>query len=98
MTAKIGLFYGSSTCYTEMAGEKICEQINSNFKNNVVSLHNIADVPVSQMADFDYLILGIPTWSRGLRPRRSDWLSRMVSGCPRLSVGQGQKSGSQHGW
>ncbi|HAZ80172.1 MAG TPA: flavodoxin FldB, partial [Porticoccaceae bacterium] len=22
MTAKIGLFYGSTTCYTEMAGEK----------------------------------------------------------------------------
>ena len=71
MTAKIGLFYGSSTCYTEMAGEKICEQINSNFKNNVVSLHNIADVPVSQMADFDYLILGIPTWDYG--ELQEDW-------------------------
>ena len=71
MTAKIGLFYGSSTCYTEMAGEKICEQINSNFKNNSVSLHNIADTPLSLMADYDYLILGIPTWDYG--ELQEDW-------------------------
>lgn len=71
MTVKIGLFYGSSTCYTEMAGEKICEQINSNFNDHSVSLHNIADVALSQMADYDYLILGIPTWDYG--ELQEDW-------------------------
>jgi flavodoxin II len=71
MTVKIGLFYGSSTCYTEMAGEKICEQINSNFKPHSASLHNIADTPLSLMADYDYLILGIPTWDYG--ELQEDW-------------------------
>ena len=31
MTVQIGLFYGSTTCYTEMAGEKIRDEINSKF-------------------------------------------------------------------
>jgi flavodoxin II len=73
MTLEIGLFYGSSTCYTEMAGEKICEQINSNFKTHSVSLHNIADESLSLMADYDYLILGIPTWDYG--ELQEDWES-----------------------
>ena len=39
MTKKIGLFYGSSTCYTEIAAEKICDRIGE----SLVDLYNIAD-------------------------------------------------------
>ena len=35
---KIGLFYGSSTCYTEMAAEKIRDFIGE----ELVTLHNLS--------------------------------------------------------
>ena len=65
MSLRIGLFYGSSTCYTEMAGEKIRDHINGRFGANVVTMHNIASDPISLMTDYSYLILGIPTWDYG---------------------------------
>tara|TARA_B110000046_G_scaffold185823_1_gene229595 strand:- start:1925 stop:2464 length:540 start_codon:yes stop_codon:yes gene_type:complete len=71
MTIRIGLFYGSSTCYTEMAGEKIRDQINSVLNANIVQMHNIADDPISLMEDYRYLILGIPTWDYG--ELQEDW-------------------------
>ena len=39
---QIGLFFGSTTCYTEMAAEKIREIIGA----DIVSLHNIKDEPL----------------------------------------------------
>lgn len=66
-TTPIGLFYGSSTCYTEMAGEKIQQQ----FDEGTVTVFNIADTPVSQMQDYQLLILGIPTWDYG--ELQEDW-------------------------
>jgi flavodoxin II len=57
MTIRIGLFYGSSTCYTEMAGEKIRDHINSRLDAN--------------MEGYNYLILGIPTWDYG--ELQEDW-------------------------
>ena len=71
MSIKIGLFYGSSTCYTEMAGEKIRDQINGLLNADVVLMHNIADDPISLMEDYNYLILGIPTWDYG--ELQEDW-------------------------
>lgn len=71
MSIKIGLFYGSSTCYTEMAGEKIRDQINGLLSAEVVIMHNIADDPISLMEDYSYLILGIPTWDYG--ELQEDW-------------------------
>ena len=67
MTSPIGLFYGSSTCYTEMAGEKIRAQIGE----DLVDCHNIADQPLNQALFYDYLILGIPTWDYG--ELQEDW-------------------------
>lgn len=40
LNMKIGLFYGSSTCYTEMAAEKIREILGE----DLVDLHNLKDV------------------------------------------------------
>lgn len=63
----IGLFYGSSTCYTEMAAEKIRDIIGQ----ELVTLHNVRDVPLATMAQYDVLILGIPTWDFG--ELQEDW-------------------------
>jgi flavodoxin II len=73
MGAKIGLFYGSSTCYTEMAAEKIAEVINELSGSELVALHNIATDSIELMANYDYLILGIPTWDYG--ELQEDWES-----------------------
>jgi flavodoxin II len=76
MHQSIGLFYGSSTCYTEMAAEKIAEAINELVDDTPsghppVTLHNIAVDSVQLMADYEYLILGIPTWDYG--ELQEDW-------------------------
>lgn len=65
--APIGLFYGSSTCYTEMAAEKIQQRIGV----NNVDLFNIADEPIATATHYDYLIFGIPTWDYG--ELQEDW-------------------------
>ena len=63
----IGLFYGSSTCYTEMTAEKIQKV----FGEDKLSLFNIADTPIEKTLDFDHLIFGIPTWDYG--ELQEDW-------------------------
>lgn len=65
--ALIGLFYGSSTCYTEMAAEKIQEQLGTSY----VDLHNITETPIITAQFYDYLIFGIPTWDYG--ELQEDW-------------------------
>lgn len=61
-TAKtIGIFYGTSTCYTEMAGEKIRQYLGE----ERVDFFNIVDTPIVQVEFYDYLIFGIPTWDYG---------------------------------
>lgn len=51
----MGLFYGSSTCYTEMAAEKIRDIIGP----ELVTLHNLKDDSPKLMEQYDVLILGI---------------------------------------
>lgn len=65
--ALIGLFYGSSTCYTEMAGEKIRAQLGE----DLVDFFNINETPIITAQFYDYLILGIPTWDYG--ELQEDW-------------------------
>ncbi|GKX57528.1 flavodoxin [Leminorella grimontii] len=64
---KIGLFYGSSTCYTEMAAEKIRDVLGE----ELVDLHNVKDAPVTLMEEYPILIMGIPTWDFG--ELQEDW-------------------------
>lgn len=66
-TMKIGLFYGSTTCYTEMAAEKIRAIIGE----ELVDIHNVKESPLSLMTDYDLLILGISTWDFG--EIQEDW-------------------------
>ncbi len=65
--APIGLFYGSSTCYTEMAAEKIRERIGAEW----IDLHNVADDDIALAEQYDFLIFGIPTWDYG--ELQEDW-------------------------
>lgn len=65
--AAIGLFYGSSTCYTEMASEKIAKQLGE----DLVDIFNIADTPIAEAQLYDHIIMGIPTWDYG--ELQEDW-------------------------
>ena len=69
----IGLFYGSTTCYTEMAAEKIQTALDALFDEQVVALFNIKDVALSEAENFDILIFGISTWDFG--ELQEDWES-----------------------
>ncbi|WP_406666387.1 flavodoxin FldB [Gallaecimonas sp. GXIMD1310] len=64
---RIGLFYGSTNCHTEIVAEKIRDVIGA----ELVELNNLKNVPVALMADYDLLILGIPTWDFG--QLQEDW-------------------------
>lgn len=65
--ANIALFYGSSTCYTEMAAEKIANQLGS----DDVDVFNIAEEPIITASFYPYVIMGIPTWDYG--ELQEDW-------------------------
>lgn len=63
----IGLFYGSSTCYTEMASEKIRDCLGA----DRVDLHNIADTSIQETSFYECILMGIPTWDYG--ELQEDW-------------------------
>lgn len=63
----IGLFYGSSTCYTEIVAEKIAAELG----DALVDVYNIAEEPTATMNHYQYLLLGIPTWDYG--ELQEDW-------------------------
>ncbi|MDO6747370.1 flavodoxin FldB [Gilvimarinus sp. 1_MG-2023] len=65
--APIALFYGSSTCYTEMAGDKIRQTLGE----HLVDVYNIAETPIIEAQFYDCIILGIPTWDYG--ELQEDW-------------------------
>lgn len=64
---KIGLFYGSSTCYTEMTADKIRQILGDEY----IDIYNIADEPLDTIDQYDQLIFGIPTWDFG--ELQEDW-------------------------
>ncbi|MBL4909240.1 MAG: flavodoxin FldB [Alteromonadaceae bacterium] len=71
---KIGLFYGSTTCYTEMAAEKIQAAIGENEQQQlIVQLHNIKNEPLNNCLEYDIIIFGISTWDYG--ELQEDWES-----------------------
>ncbi|WP_341503177.1 flavodoxin FldB [Gallaecimonas sp. GXIMD4217] len=91
---RIGLFYGSTTCHTEIVAEKIRDVIGA----ELVTLHNIKDSPVGLMEDYDLLILGIPTWDFG--QLQEDWedhwealLELNLAGKPVALYGMGDQLG-----
>ncbi|WP_448569343.1 flavodoxin FldB [Thalassotalea ganghwensis] len=69
----IGLFYGSTTCYTEIAAEKIQQQFANNHNQYSVTLANIKETPLSDCLQYDVIIFGISTWDYG--ELQEDWES-----------------------
>lgn len=63
----IGLFYGTQTGNTQT----IAEEIQKAFGGSVVTLHDVADVEVSDLEGYRYLIIGCPTWNIG--ELQADW-------------------------
>lgn len=65
--ATIGLFYGSSTCYTEIVADKLRQRLGE----SRVDVYNIAEQPLINAEFYQYLIMGIPTWDYG--ELQEDW-------------------------
>lgn len=58
---KIGIFFGSDTGNTE----KIAKIIQKSIGENICILHDISNSNKKDIEDFNFLILGIPTWYYG---------------------------------
>ena len=69
LPSPIGLFYGSSTCYTEIAAEKIRDYFTA--AKQTITVHNIATTGLAPVEKYHYLIFGIPTWDYG--ELQEDW-------------------------
>ncbi len=65
--APIGLFYGSSTCFTEITAEHIQQTLGP----AQVDIFDIGREPVNTISHYSYIILGIPTWDYG--ELQEDW-------------------------
>ena len=66
--AKVGLFYGSTTGKTADAAEQMQTALGG---DAVVDLHDISEKSAADLADYDYLIIGCPTWNIG--DLQDDW-------------------------
>ncbi|TQV78263.1 flavodoxin [Exilibacterium tricleocarpae] len=65
--SRIGLFFGSDEGNTEGVAYRIQRRLGE----DVVDVLDIADVTQLEFADYDLIILGIPTWDFG--QIQSDW-------------------------
>ena len=71
---KIAIFYGSTTCYTEIVAEKLQVLLQTDpslSQYGSINLHNIKHDSLALMAEYDVLILGISTWDFG--EIQEDW-------------------------
>ncbi|MCH9691836.1 MAG: flavodoxin [Gammaproteobacteria bacterium] len=64
---KIGLFYGSDEGNTEV----VAARIRARLGEDRVDIYDIADVTQLEIANYEQLIFGIPTWDFG--QIQSDW-------------------------
>ena len=65
--SKIGLFYGTTTGKTEEAAAAIKDA----FGGDLVTLVDVAQAEVSDLSDYEYIIIGCPTWNIG--ELQGDW-------------------------
>lgn len=66
-----GLFFGSSTCYTDMVAGRIVEMAAEHHPQHSIQIHNIADEGLAALPGYRQLIFGIPTWDYGAL--QDDW-------------------------
>jgi len=65
--ASVGMFFGSDTGNTEAVAKMIQKQLGK----NLVDVYDIAKASAKEIASFDLLLLGIPTWYYG--EAQCDW-------------------------
>ncbi|WP_445399204.1 flavodoxin FldA [Zobellella sp. An-6] len=65
--ASVGLFFGSDTGNTEAVAKMIQKELGK----HLVEVHDIAKSTKEDIAGFDLLLLGIPTWYYG--ESQADW-------------------------
>ena len=69
--AKIGLFYGTDTGNTERVSKRIKELVEGKIGAETVDMLEIYKKKKDDMAKYDLLILGMPTWYDG--ELQGDW-------------------------
>lgn len=67
MASKIGLFFGSDDGNTESVSHRIADRL----EEGVLDILDISDANQMSFADYDAIMLGIPTWDFG--QIQSDW-------------------------
>ncbi len=67
MSKKIGLFYGTTTGKTESAAQIIRDE----FGDDIVDLVDVSQADGSEFSEYEYIIVGCPTWNIG--ELQSDW-------------------------
>jgi flavodoxin I len=65
---KMGIFYGSTTGNTEMAAQKIKEEMGELIPDDV---HDVRKSTSEELAEYDFLFLGVSTWNIG--DMQDDW-------------------------
>jgi flavodoxin I len=66
--ARIGLFFGTQTGNTQTLAEDIQKALGG---DGIVTLHDVSNAEAGDLADYDTLIIGCPTWNIG--EMQSDW-------------------------
>ncbi len=66
--SKIGLFFGTQTGNTETIAETIQKEFGG---ESVVTLHDVAEAELSEIDNYQYIIIGCPTWNVG--EMQADW-------------------------
>lgn len=66
----IGLFYGTNTGFTGLVTDIFVEEFVM-VAPNLLTLHDISVDPLEKMLDYEYLIIGCPTWNVG--HLQDDW-------------------------
>ncbi|MGS2717607.1 flavodoxin [Eionea flava] len=71
--SSIGIFFGSDEGNTERVAGLIHHQLQSilGLSSSSIDLYDIADVTQVEFSEYQYIILGIPTWDFG--EIQSDW-------------------------
>jgi len=69
--ATVGIFFGSDTGNTENIAKMIQKILQQQYGKEVAEIHDIAKSSKEDLAAFDILLIGIPTWYYG--EAQCDW-------------------------
>lgn len=71
----IGLFYGTDTGFTKIVTDQMRQEFDA-VAPDLLTIHDVADEPVTNMLDYEYLIVGCPTWNVG--QLQDDWDNQFI--------------------